>query len=270
MRKMLVLDIDGTCITDDYCLTRKLQQAICSINNEHMVCIATGRSVSDAFSYYKILKLDTELVCNNGGLIYNPISGTIKYQKNIYNAEHILKFLLNYQRKFQINNIVLSRCNETYLLTTNNKYLHKIMLHKDLPFFYVGNNIFSIYDIQRIIISISSDYRQSLENEIIKKFNHIIVCGWRGRDDIIDISVGSVNKWTAVKSIAEENSVRLDNIISFGDSNTDIELLKNSGIGICMNNGVNAAKAVADYITDFNNNEDGVYHFLTNQLSELF
>ena len=270
MRKMLVLDIDGTCITDNYCLSDRLQQTISLICEKHLVCIATGRSVSDVFSYYKALKLDTELICNNGGLVYNPNSGIIRYQKEIYNAENILKFLLDYQGKYHISNVVVSKCNETYLLTNKNRYLHEIMLHKDLPFFYVGDDLFSICDIQRIIISISPVYRQSLEDEIRKMYNQIIVCGWKGRDDIIDISVGSVNKWTAVKSIAEENSISPENIISFGDSFTDIDLLKNSGIGVCMSNGVKEAKEVADYITDFNNNEEGVYHFLLNHLPELF
>lgn len=210
------------------------------------------------------------MICHNGGLICNPNSGVVKYQRNICDAENILKFLLEYKIKYKIDNIVLSRCNETYLLTHANKYLHSIIVNEELPYFYVGKQMAHIHDIQRIIISVASQYRQFLESEIVRLFNHVIVCGWRGRDDIVDISVAHVDKWKAVKHIAAENAVCVDNIISFGDAYNDIELLKNSGIGVCMINGVKEAKDVADYVTDYDNNEDGVYCFLTKQLSAIF
>jgi Cof subfamily protein (haloacid dehalogenase superfamily) len=270
MKKMLVLDIDGTSITDTYNVTDELQQAIHFIKREHMVYIATGRSVSDAYRYYKEFDLKNDLICHNGGLIYNPNSGIVRYQNNIGNAENILEFLLKCQFKYKINNVVLSRCNETYLLTKENEYLHEIIVNQDLPFFHIGHKLAQIHDIQRIIISISSDFRYALHNEVVQLFDNIIVCGWRGRDDIIDISVGSVNKWKAVQSIAEENDVMVQNIISFGDAVNDIELLKNSAIGVCMINGAKEAKDAADYVTDFDNNENGVYHFLVNQLSTIF
>lgn len=270
MKKLLVLDIDGTSITDTYNLSNELKQVIHFIQKEHIVYIATGRSVSDAYQYYRAFDLENDIICHNGGLIYNPNSGNIRYQKNIYNLEKLLQFLMAYQCEYMINNVVLSRCNETYLLTNENEYLHNIIINKELPFFYVGKQLGQIHDAQRIIISVSPAYRHLLQNKIMGLFDDIIVCGWRDRNDIIDISVGSVNKWTAVKMIAEENGIMDENIISFGDGINDIELLKNSGIGVCMINGVEEVKNIADYITDYDNNDNGVYHFLVNQLSEIF
>ncbi|MDR0404879.1 MAG: HAD-IIB family hydrolase [Oscillospiraceae bacterium] len=270
MRKMLVLDIDGTSITDTYNLSNELQQAIHFIKKEHVVYIATGRSVSDAYQYYKVLNLENDLICHNGGLICNPNNGIVRHQNNISNAESILEFLLKYQKNYEINNVVLSRCNETYLLTNENEYLHEIIVNHNLPFFHIGYKLAKIFDVQRIIISVSPDFLQALQNKVIRLFDDIIVCGWRGRDDIIDISVGSVNKWIAVQRVAEENDIVIENIISFGDAINDIELLKNSGMGVCMINGAKEAKDVADCVTDFDNNENGVYHFLTNQLSAVF
>lgn len=267
---MIVLDIDGTSITDTYDVSCELLSAIQTIKKEHMVYIATGRSVSDAYRYYKAFNLENDIICHNGGLVYNPKSGIVSYQKNISNVKTILNFLLESQIENGINNVVLSRCNETYLLTSQNEYLHEIIISQDLPFFHIGDKIAQIDDVQRIIISISSEYRQAIKNEITRLFDNVIICGWRGRNDIIDISVGSVNKWTAVKRIAEENDVKIENIISFGDAHNDLELLKNSGLGVCMVNGVKEAKDAADYVTDFDNNENGVYHFLANQLSTVF
>lgn len=270
MKKMLILDLDGTSITNTYNVTNELQQVIHFIMKEHLVYIATGRSVSDAYFYYKTFNLKNDLICHNGGLICNPDKGTVKHQKNIYNAKNILKYIFECENKYKINNVVLSRYNETYLLTKENEYLHEMIVNRDLPFFYIGQKLAKIHDIQRIIISICPVFRQTLQNELVRLFEHTIVCEWRGRDDIIDISVGSVNKWEAVQRIAKENNIMVQNIISFGDALNDIELLKKSGVGVCMVNGAKEAKDAADYVTEFDNSENGVYDFLMNQLSTTF
>lgn len=270
MKKILVLDLDGTSITDTYKVTDELQQIVSIIKKNHMVYIATGRSVSDAYPYYKLLGLEDYIICHNGGLVYEPKTGAIKYKKNIACAKEILNFLQQCQNVYGIDNVVLSKCNETYLLTNKNKYLHKIIINEDLPFSYLGKQVFQMCDIQRIIISCNPKYCHSLQDKIMQLFNNVIVCGWRGCNNIIDISVGNVNKWEAVFHIAKENNILAQNIISFGDALNDIELLKNSGVGVCMLNGEKETKKAADFITDYDNNDNGVYDFLINRLAATF
>ena len=72
MKKMLVFDLDGTILNDSYNVSMELIQFIREISKEHLVYIATGRSISDAYRYYKELNLENDIICNNGGLIYNP------------------------------------------------------------------------------------------------------------------------------------------------------------------------------------------------------
>lgn len=270
MRMMLVLDIDGTCITDNYDIPDELVKAIKYIQKKHLVYIATGRSVSDAYQYYKVLGLDNDIICHNGGLICNPQNGIVKIQKKIHNSVDIVEFLLKWYNDKVINNVVLSSCRETFLLTTENQYLQRVMINQDLPFSYESQYLTQVSNVQRIIVSVLPQYQDALTNEIKKLFSDIIVCGWRGRDDIIDISVGGVNKWNAVKYVAEENNISVQNIISFGDAVNDIKLLEKSGIGISMKNAIEEVRNSADYITDFDNNGNGVYYFLVNQLSEVF
>ena len=270
MGKMLVLDLDGTSITDTYSLPNELHSLVYDISKKHLVYIATGRSISDAYVYYKALGLKNDLICHNGGLICNPNSGSIKYQKNILNAPNIIEFILENKESYMINNVVLSKCNETYLLTKENEYLLEIMVNRELPFFYVGNKLSQIFDVQRIIISVEPCFREELQNRIMDLFDEIIICGWKGREDIIDISVGGVNKWNAVQYIAKIHNIIPENIISFGDALNDIELLKNSGIGICMLNGTTETKNAADFVTNYDNNKNGVYDFIVNELSSVF
>ncbi|HAU86732.1 MAG TPA: hypothetical protein DCW90_14945 [Lachnospiraceae bacterium] len=270
MKKMLVLDIDGTCINDNYEVSKELEQTVARIKQDNLVYIATGRSLSDAYQIYKTFDLDNNIICHNGGLVYDLKNSKAMFKKCIAQADEILKFLFQHEKEYAIDNIVLSRENETYLLSNENQYLQGIMVEKELPYFYEGRDLEQICDIQRIIISISPEYCNKVKEIIMANYQDIIVCGWKGREDIIDISVGKVNKWDAIKIIAEENHIEEKDIIAIGDAGTDIELIKNSGIGVCMLNGVKEAKDVADYVTAYDNNENGVYQFLTEHYDDLF
>lgn len=266
---MIVLDLDGTCISDDYQLSRNLIDLIKKLKEKHMICIATGRSLSDAYEYYKCLELKNEIICHNGALIYNPIDNKIKYECSIENYNNILKFLIGKRIKFKINNIVLSKKNKTFLLNHENEYLLDVIINKELPYYFIDQDIINICDPQRILISINPSYRDKLANIISKEYLDTIVCGWKGRNDIIDISVGSINKWKAIQLLAKDNNIKYSDIISFGDAFTDLELLKNSGLGICMLNGVDEAKQIADHITRYDNNNDGVFYFIVENLNYL-
>jgi len=71
-------------------------------------------------------------------------------------------------------------------------------------------------------------------------------------------------KWEGIKRYAKSKDIIPDEIISIGDDNNDVELIKNSGLGIAMKNGTEEVKKSADKITNFDNNSDGVIKELRN------
>ena len=52
-------------------------------------------------------------------------------------------------------------------------------------------------------------------------------------------------------------NIKTEEVISLGDNNNDIVMIKNAGVGIAMGHSNNQVKEVADFITDTNEN-DGV------------
>ena len=57
-------------------------------------------------------------------------------------------------------------------------------------------------------------------------------------------------------------SIGMDEIVAFGDMDNDIELLKEAGWGVCLKNGSEATKAVADEITEYSCTEDGMGRYI--------
>ena len=61
----------------------------------------------------------------------------------------------------------------------------------------------------------------------------------------------------------------MDEIAAFGDAGNDIEMLESVGLSVAMKNGSDAIKAVAMYQTDYDNNEDGVAHFIEDHILKM-
>ncbi|MBQ6560343.1 MAG: Cof-type HAD-IIB family hydrolase [Erysipelotrichaceae bacterium] len=77
----------------------------------------------------------------------------------------------------------------------------------------------------------------------------------------------SVSKSSGIKAICKHHQIETGNVLALGDSENDVGMLKTAGISICMGNGPDHVKEIADYIADTNEN-DGWARIL-DQLLEL-
>ena len=82
----------------------------------------------------------------------------------------------------------------------------------------------------------------------------------------IEIFSKGVSKYNAIKVIMEKEKMSNDSVISFGDGLNDVDMIKNSGIGVAMGNALDVLKDVSDYVT-ISHNDDGIVYFLKGYLS---
>lgn len=67
------------------------------------------------------------------------------------------------------------------------------------------------------------------------------------------------SKASGIQFICDKLGIAREDTYAFGDSANDKEMLEYVGCGIAMGNGTQAAKSVADYVTD-NLEDDGIYN----------
>ncbi|KAB8295686.1 Cof-type HAD-IIB family hydrolase [Bifidobacterium avesanii] len=72
-----------------------------------------------------------------------------------------------------------------------------------------------------------------------------------------EILIPGVNKGTALVQVAQRLGVPLSDTIAIGDSDNDLEMIQDAGIGVAMGNGTASVKAVADMVAP-NVNNDGL------------
>ena len=76
---------------------------------------------------------------------------------------------------------------------------------------------------------------------------------------------------TKVKSIElllNKLDIDKENVVAIGDGDNDIDMIKYVGCGIAMSNSPEIVKENADIVTEYSNNEDGVYYAIKELLSE--
>lgn len=66
----------------------------------------------------------------------------------------------------------------------------------------------------------------------------------------VDIMLKDSDKSKGILSVLEYLGLSPEQAMTLGDAANDIEMTLFAGIGVCMGNGINSLKAVADYVTD--------------------
>ena len=74
----------------------------------------------------------------------------------------------------------------------------------------------------------------------------------------LEAVAAGVNKGSAVERLCRMLDVPLSEAAAAGDEANDVSMIRAAGVGAAMSNAVPAAKEAADYVTERDNNHDGV------------
>ncbi|PAD69086.1 HAD family hydrolase [Bacillus sp. 7586-K] len=82
----------------------------------------------------------------------------------------------------------------------------------------------------------------------------------------VELMVADVNKATGIQQMIRRFNLSEKDIMAIGDSNNDIPMLQYVGFAVAMKNAPEHIKELANEVTDFTCDEDGVYHYLNSRL----
>ncbi|MDO4538894.1 MAG: HAD family hydrolase, partial [Coriobacteriales bacterium] len=78
----------------------------------------------------------------------------------------------------------------------------------------------------------------------------------------VEFMTPGLEKGVGLLRYAERNGIPVEEIMALGDWDNDVSLIREAGWGVCLANGCDAAKAVADAITEYPCSEDGAGRYL--------
>lgn len=275
-RYLIAADIDGTfgnhTPTDFFGVNEKNIEVFEKLNEMgHITALATGRQKYFAFPIMQKLNYNPYLVHSNGSSIWTPENSLLKEQYIYVNPTFVSEIMEIPELNEKIMTYMFY--NETEILTDRieniyNKNLEKVTKANYKTYNYekdgVPQGIYSASfmikpdeSLLPLITKLKKEYKDSLE---IFLWTHIAhQDSWE-----LEFVSKSAGKYNTLLSLATFYGIRKENIICFGDSINDIEMIDKFHTGVAMKNAIPKVKEVADYITEVDNKEGGVGYFLEN------
>ena len=271
--KMVVLDMDGTALNSDHELTSKTIDTLGRLSSLGVkIAFATGRSSISVYSYMEILSLTQShvpVICFNGS-VCNTIdklgqsNELFSYPLLKESAAELVAFAESRGEVLQyydgVSGIVYAAPKTEEHLVLLDRYAK--LTGRKQTFIESYDDLLVTLNPAKILIltNKADDLVAASKTELPQGKYHII----RGSPDpfFVEYLKPFVNKGASLVSLAEHLSIPLDQIIAFGDGDNDIEMLTCGCFGVAMANGRHNVRDVAQAVTTFTNNEDGVAWFL--------
>ncbi|AOT71136.1 Cof-type HAD-IIB family hydrolase [Geosporobacter ferrireducens] len=255
MYKMVAVDLDDTLLDNDYQISRQNREAIEKLLRQNIiVTIISGRSYASIKRYVNLLNLKHLCGSLNGASIIMPENDEIVHQISIHQdiCHELLKEIepsgvhINY---YHNNKVLCSKRTEqadAYMNLTNIQIDYVPSL-KEYSCEFGAAKILLIDENEKL-----EPVRQNLSLKFIEKLNFSY-----SKPIFLEIFNKDVSKGRALQYIAEYYQIKQEEIIAIGDGETDASMIEYAGMGIAMENGSQAAKESADYITA-SNQQNGV------------
>ncbi len=257
--KLIFIDIDGTLFNhkkDD--IPESAKEAILNAKSKgHKIFLSTGRPYADIDKEILDLPLDGMIV-SCGAVVYvenKPIYCKTYPQKELIN---LIQFMSNNNIGFSLDGIHKNYLSEeaficlSGLMFKNNEdsELSRAMMAKNncFPFEEMKEE-----DLKEVVkISIFTKNKESCE-KLFQKIPDSLT-GFMYKNYHLDlyngeISIKGLTKATGLKQITSYLNKAIEDTVAIGDSLNDLDILQAAGLSICMGNGADECKKVADFTT---------------------
>lgn len=254
--RMVSIDMDDTLLRDNLTISEENIRALQEANNRGVIItICSGRaskSIKNLVKDIGILSTDDYFISYNGAVIedfrgnnifYKPIQGDI------------LKDLIHIGRDFGVDVQLYSK--EDIIVE---KYTPRVQCYEKTNKYAVTiTNDLTTYD-ESIKVLFNYNDIDKLEKlqSYIKQFHNDKVNVFFSKPTYLEVLNKNANKGVALEHLANHLDVHKNEIIAVGDSFNDIYMIEYAGMGIAMNNARNEIKNIANYVTNYTNNEDGI------------
>lgn len=262
MRKILVLDLDGTLTNNEKKITKRTKDAIMKIQEDgHIVVLATGRPTPGVRPIAKELCLDKYhgyMLSYNGGKITDCVTNEVVYQQVL--PDDILSEIFELADELDIG-MVTYRSDGIIANMNQNEYMDLEARINNLEVFHFENPVAEINSpVNKCLGTVEPERARQVELSFADRFGERINVG-RSEPFFIELTPKGIDKAASLAKLCEILGCTKDSMIACGDGFNDKSMIEFAGLGVAMANAQETVKAVADYVT-LSNEEDGVAHVI--------
>ncbi len=259
--KAIFLDLDGTLLNKDKQVTTGNMEAIKgALADGHKVIISTGRPTVSALKQAKVLGLDAPgcyVVSYNGGEIVD--AGT---NESVFRQTIPMEWVRDLFAEAKKRGIHIQTYTNTGVVVEpwcDDADIRRYSQGTLTPFSVI-ESVEKLENEPVKILALDMAGRDATE-----PFRQWILEKYAGRLDsffsnpyYLEVVCAGLNKGSALVRLREILGISKSDTIAAGDASNDIPMILEAGVGVAMINAAPDVLAAADYITEHDNNNDGI------------
>ena len=259
----LFFDLDGTLLNDEKEISPITRALLFKASeNGNLFIINTGRPIQSAINLMDKLNLreiTSYIAAFNGSMVYDVRKEEIVSTTGLSDDIAIEVKNIAYKHSCHIHTY-----SDTEVLCENNTEELKYYTHYvGLPGRIVDDLLEAKHTPYKYLImnlknpSVLNEVRKEVE----EKFKDRVFCIYSS-DVYLEVIPVDSGKGNAITSILEIEGIKKQNSYAFADEENDMTMFDAAGKSVCLINGNPKLKAIAQYITFRDNNNDGLADFL--------
>lgn len=257
--QLLVLDIDGTTVDSKKRLSDRTADAlICLQDRGVRVVLASGRPPEGVYPIAERLEFDrfgSYILAFNGARIIDFRSRECLFEKRL--PGHIPVRLREDAEKYEVG-IAVYQTGAILAGTEPDRYMQAeaeitgLEIHRCGDFDTVRN-----LDVNECLLTGDPDDLEAIEPVLTMKYRHEAQV-FHSEPWYLEVTPKNVDKAYGLKHLLKVLQIPREEMVCCGDSYNDIAMIQYAGAGAAMANGTDRLKAVADFVTEKDNDHDGV------------
>ena len=266
--KFMVFDIDGTLVSGDMktVLGPKTKEMFDVLHSKGVkLGLASGRYIDDLQQYQTKWNLDYPFDCLigcNGAMMRDEETDTNHYYFQLSLDE--IKEIQTYMDKYDV--LAHIYYPDFTIYNKEDQMVDEARQHHTETKIIVAKTPeeMAIKPCEKIMYFTSYD---PVESKEIEDYAHSVCEGKtyscvRTRPNMIEFGKREAVKSYCMKKFCEYHDIKLEETAAFGDTSNDNDMLEMAGCAVCLINGTDDTKALADFITEKDCVSDGVGYFI--------
>ena len=219
--------------------------------------IASGRPLDELQAYAGIWGLEKEInvfVCLNGSELWDGSTGQVfDYYKL---KKEWMKEVIELLEPFDLNPYIYYHgaflCKrDDFGVERSAQRAHKpVIVARDISELYQEDNA-------KIMFRVKEGQMEEVEH-FLEEHPSPYYHGFKTQETLLEVANRKVSKAYAMERYCESHGIPLGQVLAFGDTSNDNDMLIAAGKGVCLINGSDDTRAIADDITALPSGEDGV------------
>lgn len=261
---MIAADLDGCLLNSDKKLPEELPEMLQELQKRNILfTVSTGRPLDSIHLLFKDVHTPFDIIADNGCLVIHNDAVILEQCFSEAQGKEILEAL--HDRKDLA--AVLSTREGTLYDEKAGDMLCRIPTWSGFNMKKVG----SLFDHLQNIYKFALFFPDMADDAPVPEFLLPYRKDYEVRNTTggwVDINLYDTNKGAAVSYLQKKLGIEDAEVMAFGDSYSDVEMLMNAGRGYALCNGCDSVKKQVGLVTEYDNDHSGVIRTIQKYLEE--